>query len=180
MKYEKRPINIKEWSMYQVDTNGNVYGKNGKQLKYSLNHNGYCIVNFYHNKKRKGFEVHTLVAKTFIPNNNLEKIQVNHKDGNKENNKVENLEWVRPKENTYHSIKILGNNKIGIRNPNSRKIFGYDKNTNELKFKFNCIADAARYFAVNNVNYRHIQNIIYCVANNKGKKSYKGYIWKYN
>lgn len=179
MNYEKRPVNIKGWEMYQVDTNGNVYGKNGNKLKYSINHNGYCIVNFYHNNKRKGFSVHTLIAKTFLENKE-NKTQVNHKDGNKQNNNIDNLEFVTAKENIEHSIKILGNDNIGVNNPNSRKIFGYDKNTNELKFKFDCIADAARYFAVNNVNYRHIQNIIYCVANNKGKKSYKGYIWKYN
>ena len=81
MEYEKRPVNIKGWEMYQVDTDGNVYGKNGKKLKYSLNHNGYCIVNFYHNHIRKGFGVHTIVALTFIENNNPLKTQVNHKMG---------------------------------------------------------------------------------------------------
>lgn len=179
MNYEKRPVNIKGWEMYQVDTNGNVYGKNGNKLKYSINHNGYCIVNFYHNNKRKGFGVHTLIAKTFLENKE-NKIQVNHKDGNKQNNNIDNLEFVTAKENIEHSIKILGNDNIGINNPNSKRIYGYDKNTKELKYQFDSIADAARYFAVNNENYRHIQNIIYCVANNKGKKSYKGYIWKYN
>ena len=179
MNYEKRPVNIKGWEMYQVDTNGNVYSKQGKIMKPSINHNGYLIVNFYHNHIRKGFCIHTLVATTFIEHEDY-KNQINHKDGDKQNNNVDNLEWVTAKENVQHSINVLGYNKIGINNQNSRKIFGYDKNTNELKFKFNCIADAARYFAVNNVNYRHIQNIIYCVANNKGKKSYKGYIWKYN
>lgn len=179
MNYEKRPVNIKNWEMYQVDTNGNVYGKNGKKLKYSLNHSGYCIVNFYHNHQRKGFGIHTLVAKTFIkiePNKN----QVNHKDGNKQNNNVENLEWCTAKENTNHAIKYLSYNNIGSNNSKAKKIFGYDKNTNELKLQFNSLADAARYFATNEKNYRTIENIIYQVANNKNKKSYKGYIWKYN
>lgn len=179
MNYEKRPVNIKGWEMYQVDTNGNVYSKNGNKLKYSINHNGYCIVNFYHNNKRKGFSVHTLIAETFFENKE-NKTQVNHKDGNKQNNNIDNLEFITAKENIEHSIKILGNDNRGINNSNSKRIYGYDKNTKELKYQFDSIADAARYFAVNNENYRHIQNIIYCVANNKGKKSYKGYIWKYN
>lgn len=66
MEYKRQ--NINGYEEYQVDTNGVVYGKNGKKLKYSINHNGYCIVNFYNNHKRKGFAIHTLVAKQFILN----------------------------------------------------------------------------------------------------------------
>lgn len=178
MNYEKKPVNIKGWGMYQVDTDGNVYSKQGKIMKPSINHNGYLIVNFYHNHIRKGFGIHTLVATTFIEHKNYEN-QVNHKDGNKQNNNVKNLEWVTPKENIQHSINILGYNKIGINNPKSKKIFGYDKYTNELKYEFNSLADAARYFTVDGKNYRNIENIIYQVANNKNKKSYKGCVWKY-
>lgn len=80
LKYQKKPINIEGWEMYQVDTDGNVYGQKGGVLKYSINHKGYCIVNFNHNHKRQGFSVHTLVAKTFIENTNPLKTQVNHKN----------------------------------------------------------------------------------------------------
>jgi hypothetical protein len=48
------------------------------------------------------FGVATLVAKTFIPNKNMN-LQVDHKDGNKENNKVSNLEWVTAKENVQRA-----------------------------------------------------------------------------
>ena len=116
MEYKREPV--KGYEEYEIDTNGVVYGKNGKPLKYSINHNGYCIINFYINHKRTGFGIHTLVAKQFIPNNNINKNQVNHKDGNKINNNVENLEWVTPKENMEHSVDVLGNNigeKIGER-----------------------------------------------------------------
>lgn len=178
MEYEKRPVNIKGWEMYQVDTDGNVYGKNGKKLKYSLNHNGYCIVNFYHNHIRKGFGVHTIVALTFIENNNPLKTQVNHKNGNKEKNNVENLEWVTPKENIDHAINVLGLNKFGANNPNAKEIQGFDKKTYELKCKFLSLADAARFFAKEGQNYRNIQKSI-CQALNGSRKSYKGLIWKY-
>ena len=178
MNYEKRPVNIEGWGMYQVDTDGNVYSKQGKIMKPSINHNGYLIVNFYHNHIRKGFGIHTLVATTFLEHEDY-KNQVNHKDGNKQNNNVDNLEWVTAKENTQHSINTLGNNKIGINNPNSKRIYGYDKKTKELKYKFNSVADAAKYFVSNDKNFRYIQNIICQVANNKNKKSYKGCVWKY-
>ena len=179
MNYKKKPVNIEGWGMYQVDTDGNVYSKQGKIIKPSINHNGYLIVNFYHNHIRKGFAIHTIVAKTFLPNGDKNKNQVNHKDGNKQNNNVDNLEWVTAKENTQHSINTLGNNKIGINNPNSKRIYGYDKKTKELKYKFDSVADAAKYFVSNGKNFRYIQNIICQVANNKNKKSYKGCVWKY-
>ena len=179
MNYEKRPVNIEGWGMYQVDTDGNVYSKSDKIMKYSINHNGYCILNFSSKGKSKGFAIHTIVAKTFLSNNDKNKNQVNHKDGNKQNNNVDNLEWVTAKENTQHSVNTLGNNKIGINNPNSKRIYGYDNKTKELKYKFDSVADAAKYFVSNGKNFRYIQNIICQVANNKNKKSYKGCVWKY-
>jgi len=180
MTYEKRPVNIKGWEMYQVDTEGNVYGKKGNILKYSINHSGYCIVNFYHNHIRKGFGIHTLVAETFVQGKTKERNQVNHKDGNTQNNKAENLEWVTIQENINHAIHILGHNKIGANNPQAKAVFGYDKNNGKMKYEFGSLADAARYFTKPNKDYKIIQNIIWCVIHNKAnKKSYHGCIWKY-
>lgn len=181
MNYEKRPVNIQGWEMYQVDTQGNVYGKDGRILKYSLNPRGYCIVNFCNKPyKVQGFAVHTLVAMTFIPNNDNQKTQVNHKDGNKQNNNVENLEWVTPKENTQHAINVLGYNNSGANNPNAKAVYGYDKHTGKQIYEFGSIAEAAKYFVKPNHNYRYIQNLIWQIINHKGhKKSYYGCIWQY-
>lgn len=179
MDYKKEKII--GYEEYSVDTNGIIYSKKGKPLKYSLNHNGYCIVNFMVNGQRKGFGIHTLVAKQFITNNDIEKTQVNHKDGDKENNNVENLEWTTPKENTQHAIEILDFDKSGERNYNAKEVFGYDKTNNELKYHFLCVMDAGRLFANGDEEKaRHIQNIICGIAGGyTDKKSYKGCIWKY-
>lgn len=175
MNYNKeKVIGFEE---YQVDTNGIVYSKKGRPLKYSINHNGYCIINFLVNKKRTGFGIHTLVAKQFIPNDDPNKTQVNHKDGDKTNNHVDNLEWVTPKENTQHSINCLGNDKSGEKNPLAKAIGAYDKFGN-LIHKFGSLADAAKSLCNENDNYRYKETCIYRVA--KGiRRTYKGMVWKY-
>ena len=180
MKYQKVPIAISEWSMYQVDTNGIIYSKKGKPLKYSINPHGYCIVNLYNNHRRKGYAVHTLVAITFISNPE-NKLTVNHIDGDKQNNNVNNLEWATSLEQSYHARHILGYDNFSINNGMAKKVYGYDKKTKELKYTFDCVSDAARYFTKNK-NFkimRHILNIISQVANGH-RKSYKGCIWLYN
>lgn len=184
MNYERKPIAIPEWSMYECDTEGNVYNKKGsKPLKYSVNHRGYCIVNLYDHNIRKGFGLHTLIAVTFIPNPE-NKTQVNHIDGDKTNNKVGNLEWVTPIENTHHSIEVLGHDNKGINNVNHKEVYGYDVKTHELKYCFDSLMDAAIYFVNNPIiktttNPRYVQHIISQVALGK-RKTYKGCKWAYN
>ena len=128
IQYQKVPV--KGYEEYSVDTNGIVYSKKGKPLKYSLNHNGYCIINFYVNHKRTGFAIHTLVAQAFIPNPE-NKPTVNHKDGNKQNNAVQNLEWSTHKEQTDHAKNVLGYDNSGTNNPLATEVFGYDKKNPE-------------------------------------------------
>lgn len=64
----------------------------------------YFTVSLNKNKNRRNFGVHRLVAEAFIPNPNYFPV-VNHKDGNKQNNCVENLEWVTYEENIIHAWK---------------------------------------------------------------------------
>jgi len=99
--------------MYSISNLGNVRIENtripsnfGKIKKCSISNSGYLRVHLSINKKRlyKTFFIHRLVAYHFLGNLNG-KEYVNHKDGNRLNNDVENLEWCTPKENTQHHIK---------------------------------------------------------------------------
>lgn len=97
---------IRGYPDYDIDKKGNVRNKYGKCLKPGKTHKGYlCVYLYDKSHKRKGFSVHRLVAETFIPNPKHLK-EINHKDGNKENNCIENLEWCTGSENVRHSIKI--------------------------------------------------------------------------
>ena len=66
---------------------------------------GYHCVGLVKNKSIKIFRIHRLVIEHFVGQAPSQEYQVNHIDGDKSNNRVENLEWVTPKENTQHAIK---------------------------------------------------------------------------
>lgn len=100
---------IKDYPGYWVNKKGEILGKQLNIYKQGRNHKGYPIVSMYYKGKNehklKTKSVHRIVAETFIYNDNPKiKNQVNHIDGNKENNAVENLEWCTNQENKKHAI----------------------------------------------------------------------------
>ena len=100
--------------LYQISNLGNVkslpkyrvkYGYGEIILKQSISRNGYKIVGLSKNNKYKTVYIHRLVAEAFIPNPK-NKLEINHIDGNKQNNFVGNLEWNTRKENGKHAWKM--------------------------------------------------------------------------
>ena len=136
---------------YEVSNKGNVRSignfqmcNGGKRPICCLNKNvhkqGYLSVRLYKDKKQKTFFVHRLVAKAFIPEQK-EKLFVNHIDGNKSNNNVENLEWCSRSENIMHAYKNRLNKQSIIVNV-------IDKKTNQ-KYKFVSYAQASTFIKQN-------------------------------
>jgi hypothetical protein len=92
---------IANHELYTITDKGEIYsGKLGIKLKPRKNTNGYLIVTL----DKKQLSVHRLVALHFIPNP-YNYPEINHKDGNKENNDITNLEWVSSEENKQHALK---------------------------------------------------------------------------
>lgn len=96
--------------LYQVSNFGRIksfHKNNAKIITPETDIHGYLRVILCKNGEKKNRLVHVLVAQAFIPNPDPEhKTQVNHIDGNKRNNRVENLEWLTPSENIAHAFDM--------------------------------------------------------------------------
>lgn len=106
------PIKIKDITFsqeYKIDKEGNIYTpyRGWHKMSSTKTNNGYHRIGLMTiDKKRKMFQVHRLVLQTFSPIENPEKWQVNHKDGNKDNNSLKNLEWCDGYYNMQHGYDI--------------------------------------------------------------------------
>lgn len=92
---------------FQISNTGKIKNKKtGKERKPYINENGYCIVGIYNKNKKHTTQhrVHRMVAEMFLENPDGKRT-VNHKDGNKQNNCVWNLEWATHQENIAHAHK---------------------------------------------------------------------------
>jgi hypothetical protein len=122
---------------YSVSDNGIIYSLKGnkKELKGKIGNSGYREILINHNGIRKYFLVHRLVAINFI-SNEFNKRTINHIDGNKLNNSVENLEWNTDSENQNHAIeKKLIKHKIDFEI--AEKIRNDIGSNRELAIKYN-------------------------------------------
>lgn len=105
---------------YYVTDDGRIWSdRTKKYLSFQYDKDGYVKVSMRStDNKSHRYSVHRLVLENFNPVKNMELLQVNHKDGNKLNNRLENLEWVTCKENIQHAInnnlraKINGSAKL--------------------------------------------------------------------
>jgi hypothetical protein len=96
---------IPGYENYKITEYGVIYSDYTNSVKRtSLHRQGYFLIGLYKNKKETKLLVHRLVALTYLDNLNEYKY-VNHKDGNKKNNHISNLEWVTSSENQKHAYK---------------------------------------------------------------------------
>lgn len=157
-----------------VSNYGNVIG-----AKVYNGPDGYPVVSFSIKGKTQLYRVHRLVATIFIDNPKNKRC-VNHKDGNRINNNVENLEWCTHSENNLHAYRVLKRKnpqtgKIGNLNKKSIKINQLDYNGNILK-TWDSMHDIQRQIGSN------VGEIWKCCARKTkagNKYSSKGYNWEY-
>ena len=150
---------------YMISTSGDIK-RIGREVNHCVrNKNGYLVTDLYEDGKRTTVRVHRAVAEAFIPNPE-NKPEVNHKDGNKMNNRVENLEWVTKSENALHAYKT------GLMKPSSnigRK--GKPFRIVETGEVFSTLMECEK--AING-NNRHISDCLH------GKqKTHRGYHFEY-
>lgn len=120
---------IKGYENYSVNVIGQVRNDVTNHIKPIRVKNGYCFVGLSNEGKKKWLSVHRLVAINFVDNPD-NKREVNHKDGDKLNNKAENLEWSTRTENLRHAIKTGLKDYHSI---NAKPVNQYDKHGNFIK-----------------------------------------------
>ena len=175
MEYIEEWKDIKDYEgKFQVSSYGNVRNINYygtgiiKIVNQRPNENGYMVVSLSKNKKTKPCKVHRLVAETFLPNpENLP--EVNHKDENKTNNRVENLEWKTHRGNCNHGTR---NERIFEKTTNgkcSKKVLQFSK-SGEFIREWPSVMECSR----NGYDFRNVS----ACCNGKRKTAY-GFRWEY-
>ena len=170
--------------LYQVSNKARIkslynYKRNGTNiLKPKIKH-GYYQIGLRKNKIRKWHQLHRLIAEAFIPDKsnfksmpyedrskiNLDDLVINHKDENKLNNDINNLEWCTTSYNNMYGKRM----EI-VKSKNSKAVIKYNIN-NQFVEEYSSVADASRQ---NNVSAGNIVSVC------KGRyKQIKGYIYAY-
>lgn len=158
---------MKEWkpikgyeTLYKVSSKGDVLSIKSNKILKPIDSHSYKYVHLCDiNHIRRNKAIHRLVADTFIPTKD-NSLQINHKDGNKANNSVDNLEWCTPAENSYHRAKVLKRN--------TRKVYCI-----ETKQTFDSIQEASDYY------HKSQSSLVAVLKRYKYNKTFAGKHWIY-
>nr|QBK85341.1 MAG: HNH endonuclease [Iridovirus LCIVAC01] len=160
---EKEEWKIISETNYEISNLGRVRNKNEYIMKNQITKTEYEYITLYIQLKRKKYFIHRLVTIAFISNSQNFPF-VNHKDRNKRNNRVTNLEWVNNSMNAKHCVETG-------RDQYKRAVRQYDLQHNFIK-EFSSIREAAKAVGLKP------NNIHMCCTNPK-RKTAGGFIWKY-
>lgn len=150
--------------LYQISSNGKVISANGIR-ETEISKNGYERITLWKKGKGKHYSIHRLVAMAFIPNpNNYE--FVNHIDGNKLNNRAENLEWCNLSQNVQHAYRT------GLIHPATTKVIQYTMDFKKVK-EWNSIREVCESLGLNHANIATV------CGQKTNRKQCGGFIWRY-
>jgi hypothetical protein len=158
-----------------------AYRQREKILKTKPKKNGYLVVTLRYQNVIKYKSIHRLVAKAFLPNPNNYPV-VNHIDGNKTNNNINNLEWCSYSHNTKEAIRIglmpkpntvlkRWTGKFGKEHNRSRHIYQIHKKTNQIVAEYYGVPEIVR---KTGFHARAVGAVLY-----HRRKTTGGYIWKF-
>lgn len=164
--------------LYQISNFGNVKSLDkkdslgrrvkGKQMMPIFRKDGYLDITLHKDGKCKHFLIHRLVAQMFIKNSNNYK-EINHKDEDKTNNNINNLEWCSRSYNINYGVANKKRRKT-LLNKRGKTVFKYDKDNNLLQ-SYPSLQQATR---ETKINQSHISQC----CNNK-RKTAGGFVWRY-
>ena len=138
--------------------------KTNRKCKGGIGGNGYLTFNTKINNKYYNWSIHRLIAIKYIPNPNNYPV-INHIDGNKLNNSIDNLEWCTHSDNIKHAYDT------GLKKPSGKTVLQIDVNTHKIINIFKSAKEAER---ITGINYSSISKVC------RGEyKTSGGYKWKY-
>lgn len=160
---------IEGYPLYFASEDGRIISKKTEnhpiELKSRKNRRGYLYVNLCKNGKYRSITIHRLIAKAFLEEYDP-KLQVNHKDGNKENNNIQNLEMVTMSQNIRHAIE---NNLLPVKQGEEKPV---------AKLKNQEVLDIRELWKTRKYSQRKLAEI-YGVSRWTIKKIVEGQTWKF-
>ena len=139
---------------YEVSNMGRIrhYAERNKAYyivkSFQNKNNGYQYVMLYGKDRKKNMAVARIVAHTFVPGDSILCHTVNHKNGNKNDNRAENLEWISQSENNKHAYEELGRTKV------MKKKYHFDRILYQNKYEFKTVTAFAKFLGKSETQVR--------------------------